>query len=419
MSKSQRFRNNLYCTSVEKALPRLVDITELFFRELGEVHGICQTWYLRHPEVKLPTDLPWQNVRLTWAPRRHGGFFGKLLNLAAYLVCDVVEMNRALRDGASIVLVRDKYVACIAAFLLTRYYSAKFVIWCSYPLPEHDEEIAAMSAGIKRWLLKIRSKSGELIYYRWGMRQADFVFVQSARMKRDLLAYGVPEARMQPVPMGVSRRVLDNAANQGDVEIVSGRVLYLGTLIRVRRLTMLVRAFALVAERVGHAQLWFVGEGIEPGDRQALVDEVVRLGLEERVVFTGQLPMDKAWDHVRSAEVCLSPFYPTKVLSSTSPTKLVEYLAFGKPVVANDHPEQAQVLSESGAGLCVPWDETAFAEAIVNLLLNPALAKSMGAKGPSWVRSHRTYDLISRPVLDRLASLSRTFQREGIDDARG
>jgi hypothetical protein len=40
-------------------------------------------------------------------------------------------------------------------------------------------------------------------------------------------------------------------------------------------------------------------------------------------------------------------------LNPASPTKLVEYMALGKAVVANDHPDQRMVLEQSGAGICV------------------------------------------------------------------
>ncbi len=89
------------------------------------------------------------------------------------------------------------------------------------------------------------------------------------------------------------------------------------------------------------------------------------------MVFVGQLPQAQALRYVREADVCVSPFYPTAILQSTSPTKLVEYMAMGKAVVANDHPEQKRVIEESGAGYCVPYEEQPFADAIVKLLKDP------------------------------------------------
>jgi glycosyltransferase involved in cell wall biosynthesis len=109
--------------------------------------------------------------------------------------------------------------------------------------------------------------------------------------------------------------------------------------------------------------------------------------------------MHAAWRLVRSAGVCVSPYYPTPILLSTSPTKLVEYMALGKAVVANDHPEQSLVLKESGGGLICRWDESEFATAMQTLLERPELADSMGLAGRRFVDGHRTHTAMASLVL--------------------
>jgi glycosyltransferase involved in cell wall biosynthesis len=66
-------------------------------------------------------------------------------------------------------------------------------------------------------------------------------------------------------------------------------------------------------------------------------------------------------------------------------------MALGKPVVANDHPEQADVLRDSGAGIVCGWNEAAFAAAIVELLRDPTRSERMGAAGRAYVAEHRTH----------------------------
>jgi glycosyltransferase involved in cell wall biosynthesis len=110
---------------------------------------------------------------------------------------------------------------------------------------------------------------------------------------------------------------------------------------------------------------------------------------------------------VLDADVCVSPFLPTPVLNSTSPTKLVEYMAMGRAVVANDHPEQREVLASSGAGLCVPYEEDAFARAIVKILRDPEGAARMGRRGREYVERCRTYSRIADAVERDYRSLCR------------
>ena len=76
-------------------------------------------------------------------------------------------------------------------------------------------------------------------------------------------------------------------------------------------------------------------------------------------------------------------------------------MALGKAVVANDHPEQADVLRESGAGLVCEWNEQQFAAAIIELLLDPTRRAQMGAAGRRYVAAHRTHWAMVELVLGR------------------
>ena len=81
-----------------------------------------------------------------------------------------------------------------------------------------------------------------------------------------------------------------------------------------------------------------------------------------------------------------------------SPTKVVEYLALGLPVVANDQPDQHKVLTESGAGLSVAKSVREFSAATLRILNNKALAAAMATAGPKYVKTLRSYALIGERV---------------------
>jgi glycosyltransferase involved in cell wall biosynthesis len=183
------------------------------------------------------------------------------------------------------------------------------------------------------------------------------------------------------------------------------KVVYLGTLARNRRLDAIVRAFGLVVDAVPRAKLYLVGGGDDEQDVELLQREVTRLALGEHVVFTGFLPRAQALEHVAQAVVCLSPFYPTPIFNSTSPTKLIEYMAMGRAVIGNRHPEQRVLIEDSEGGLCVEWDERAFADAMIALLRDPARAAEMGQRGQRYIREHRNYERIADLVERRLLAL--------------
>jgi glycosyltransferase involved in cell wall biosynthesis len=238
--------------------------------------------------------------------------------------------------------------------------------------------------------------------YRVILPFCDHAVVQSEQMREDVLNRGADARRLSVVPMGIpDEDVPDPSPMAAEAAEREQIVLYLGTFARVRKLEMIVRAFALVAAGRPGARLVLVGDGDVPADRVALEEEIARLRIADRVTLTGMLPRSQALAWVRRATVCLSPYYPTFVLRSTSPTKLVEYLALGKAVVANDHPEQAQILAESGAGGCVPWDEARFAQEIGRLLDDPGARARAAERGYRWVVENRRYSVIAAALRAR------------------
>jgi glycosyltransferase involved in cell wall biosynthesis len=242
------------------------------------------------------------------------------------------------------------------------------------------------------------------------MPKADHIFVQSEQMKRDVAAEGIPEGKLTPVPMAVSLEgICSQQTEPGTRFSKDGKVvLYLGTLGKARRMDFLLRVFVQVLHLVPNAKLYIVGDSNDPDDKKALEVEALRLGISHAVVFTGFVPREEAWRYLSAADVCVSPFYPIPILNSTSPTKLIEYMAMSKPVVANDHPEQQLVISESRGGICVPYKENAFADAIVHLLSHPEEAREIGRKGKHYVVRHRTYKIIADVVENEYLRICRT-----------
>ena len=293
----------------------------------------------------------------------------------------------------SLVQIKDKYFGALVAIAAAKLHGVPVFYWLAYP---HGEaSLYAARSGVARysWLYRLRGAVQRFVLYRIIMPACSHVFVQSEQMRRDVADEGIPLEAMTAVPSSLNLRDIDALVGGGGEESPAEppTVVYLGTLLRERQLDFIVRAHALVVKALPDARLEFVGSGWMPDDEQLLRREAERLGISGNVTITGWLPMRDAWQRVRRAALCVSPYLPVPILRSTSPTKLIEYMALGKPVVANDHPEQADVLHASGAGLVCGWDEREFAAAIVELLNDPQRCKTMGAAGRRYVAEHRTH----------------------------
>lgn len=373
-----------------------VDVADLFAQRIAAAgYDIDYVIFSRQPGPAW-REIRWCGAR-AWVVGRSArtGVAGAVASKWYELLADLRTFAKTLSGRYDIVQVRDKFVSGVLGVMAAKLRGRTFTYWLSYPFAEC--RIVDGREGNSRFprLSIVGGTTAKWLLYRIILPLADHVFVQSEQMKSDVAAEGIDPAKMTAVPMAVSESLLAHARQVPE----PGTVLYLGTLIRVRRLDTLLEALRLVHARHPGARLVFVGEGDSPEDREFLERRTAELGLAGAVEFTGMLPMAEAHERVARAAVCVSPFYPIPILLSTSPTKISEYMALGRPVVANAHPEQSRIIAESGAGICVEWSAEAFAQAIIALLDDPAAAERMGALGRDYVRTHRIYPVVAPRVV--------------------
>ena len=306
------------------------------------------------------------------------------------------------KNRYNVIQVKDKYLSAIPALIVAKLYRVKFFYWLAFPHTEASIHQANNKFARYRYYYWIRGYFLKTLLYRVILPLSDHIFVQSDQMKLDIIKEGVDAHKMTPVPGSVD---LDDipyrtATNGSDLFLNDKHknIVYLGTLNRMRQLGVIFEAFQLVVQKHPEARLFILGAGDTEDDESYLKELVNTLNIKDEVTFTGFIPMTRAWEYIRASTVCLSPYYPTPILLSTSPTKLIEYMAMGKAVVGNEHPEQQQVLDESGAGICVPWDKNAFADAIGALCDDPLKAEEMGRCGRVFVENNRTNKVMSDRV---------------------
>lgn len=380
--------------------PTRVDVAVLFGEELA-ARGHRIDWILQSEGPCSRSYVAEWGGGKVWVGATDTGpsLFSSVRRHLSGIIHDLKLFSRLRSGEYQVIEVKDKFLSGIFAVIAARRYNTKFVYWLSYPFPEEYLYRAQEPDSGHPVLYRVRGLVFKYLLYRVLLPAADHIFVQSEQMLRDVAAQGISKARMTAVPMGVKLGNASSATAGRTVIPADVRCfLYLGTLARVRRMDFLIRVLAHVLEKMPGVKLYLVGRGNDAFDEKVLVDEANRLGVLPAVLFVGQLPQAEAMKYVQDADVCVSPFYPTPVLNSTSPTKLVEYMAMGKAVVANDHPEQRLVIEQSGAGYCVPYDEKAFADAVLKLLNEPEVSREMGNRGRRYVVEHRTYGTIADAV---------------------
>ncbi|HKT73129.1 MAG TPA: glycosyltransferase family 4 protein [Steroidobacteraceae bacterium] len=404
-ANSRRFR--LLVVSSDPYPPTRVDVSVLFGEELsGRGHQI--DWLL---QSEVPCErsyvASWGGGK-AWvaATNDRPSLMDRLRKHSAGIWNDA-RLFRLLRgDAYEAIEVKDKFVSAVFALVAARLYRKKFIYWLSYPFPE--EYLLRATDGTARYprLYKIRGNAFSFLLYRVLLPAADHVFVQSEAMRAAIAAKGVPLAKLTAVPMGVRLKTSEAAIHARRLIPPEERCfLYLGSLGKGRRIDFLLRVHALVLRELPATKLYLVGKAEDAEDERLLVAEAEKLGILSAVVFVGHLPQQQALEYVQEADVCVSPLYPTPVFNVASPTKLVEYMAMGKAVVANTQPDQQLLIEQSGGGYCVPYDEGEFAKAIVALLRAPDLRMVMGELGKRYIQQHRGYGTIADTVEKKMLEI--------------
>ncbi len=139
-----------------------------------------------------------------------------------------------------------------------------------------------------------------------------------------------------------------------------------------------------------------------------LVDQAARLGLEDRVTFHGRIPIDDVPAAVARADIGVAPTRRDPFTDVSLSTKVFEYAAMGKPVVASRLPMVERTFPPDTIATYAPGDAGSMAAAILGLIddepaRRAALDRTFAiVKATAWETEARRYvDLIDRLSGDR------------------
>lgn len=126
-----------------------------------------------------------------------------------------------------------------------------------------------------------------------------------------------------------------------------------------------------------------VGEG---PIRDALVADADARNLEN-VHFHPQVPLERIPPFLAASDALLVTLSGHPTFADFVPSKMVDFMASGRPVVLAAAGEPARILEAAGGGIAVPpEDPEALARALLELKADPASAQRMGARGREFAR---------------------------------
>ena len=139
-------------------------------------------------------------------------------------------------------------------------------------------------------------------------------------------------------------------------------------------------------DRPANVHLHIVGGGSEYETMTALS---LDLGLDELVTFYGPVPFKESLDFYSRADACVLTLDGTTHIGDTLPGKLQTYMAAGKPILAAANGAAAEIIAESGCGICVSaGDHTALGRILAEFTTDPASYRDCGTRARAYFRDH-------------------------------
>jgi glycosyltransferase involved in cell wall biosynthesis len=168
-------------------------------------------------------------------------------------------------------------------------------------------------------------------------------------------------------------------------------VAYVGVIGSQEGIDNLLAAVKHIVFKRGITNIKFVVIGTGPNWKK-MVDLAESMCLTKYIRFTGFIPNEELWETLATADLCVNPEMRNEFTDKSTMIKIMEYMAFGKPIVQFFTQEGA--FSAGAAAISVKENVIEiFSEAIIKLLHDPAERKRMGEAGQRRIREELNWDI--------------------------
>lgn len=206
---------------------------------------------------------------------------------------------------------------------------------------------------------------------KWVASRLDRIVAVSQELKDRLVSEGCPREEVDVIPMGADLAGMFTPADQTRSQ---NEILFVGRLAREKGADILLAAMPRILAQRPDATLTLIGDGPE---KVSLRDTAHRLGLSDRVRFSGALPHAVLPDYYRRATLLVLPSRREGFV-----LVLVEALGCGCPVAAADLPAVRNLLDNGrNGGLFRLEDPNDLARVVLELLSDAPAAAALARRG--------------------------------------
>lgn len=281
------------------------------------------------------------------------------------------------------------------------------------------------------WGQKLQLHDAAIASETAALRNADIVVTVSKVLAEQVAKAGVPAERIVTYPNCIDPAIFDPSRFSADDNLALRKKLgiaadalvatFIGTFGTWHGVDFLAAAIRTLIdsdpEWVARHKLHFliVGDGLKMTEVRSILDHPP---YRSHVTLPGLVPQASAPAYLAASDIFLSPHVPNPDGTAFfgSPTKLFEYMAMGRPIVAADLDQVGLVLrgeyrstlrrGEPLALLHRPGDENDFLRAFRNAVEEPETAARMAKSARAEALAHYTWDRHVEAILEHLSMLT-------------
>lgn len=244
-----------------------------------------------------------------------------------------------------------------------------------------------------------------------NLRSAHLIVVVSGALQKELVHRGIAADKILINPNGVDPERygpwIDGTAVRRRLGLAGKKVIgFIGTFGRWHGAEVLADAFGLLLEQYPEhratARLLLIGDGITMPEVRANLE---RRKASDAAMLTGLVPQEQGPAHLAACDFLVSPHIPNPDGSEFfgSPTKLFEYMAMGRGILASRLAQINEVLAhDRTAWLVEPGDVRSLAAGMKRLLDDPALCHRLGEAARHEALAHYTWKEHTRRISVKL-----------------
>lgn len=180
-------------------------------------------------------------------------------------------------------------------------------------------------------------------------------------------------------------------------------ILYVGGFGIHRGIQTLISSMPGIKKVIPEAFLLIVGTGNNENELKQLTHDK---GLDDSIEFTGWQPFTSVPSYIAASDVCLVPYINSIQTNNSSPHKLFQYMALGKPVIVSSMKSLSRIIGETGAGLIFKAENPdSLTEQVIRLYRDKDLAMKTGQAGITAVKTKYNMQAEGKKLVELYESL--------------